>query len=121
MRTLLVALGGAAGALARYWVGLAVHSTLGSTLPWGTFSVNISGSFIVGFVMTVLANRITSGANWHFLLVTGFLGAYTTFSALEYETLSLFQQQRAPAALGYVVLSLVVGLAAVWLGTITAR
>ena len=116
MKPLMVAIGGTAGALARYWLGLALHSLLGSRFPFGTFVVNITGSFIVGFVMAVLGDQISASANWRLLIVVGFLGAYTTFSALEFETLAMIQSGRGLSALSYVVLSCVIGLAAVWLG-----
>jgi CrcB protein len=121
MKLILVAVGGAAGALARYWVGIAFHAALGPRLPWGTFVVNITGSFVVGFVMTVLGGQLSPSPNWRLLMVTGFLGAYTTFSALEYETLALIENQRGTTALFYVILSLVVGLLAVWLGCLAAQ
>jgi fluoride exporter len=121
MKIILVAVGGASGALVRYWAGIALHSALGPRLPWGTFVVNITGSFLVGFVMTILGTQISVSPNWRILIVTGFLGAYTTFSALEYETLALIENQRGPTALLYVILSLIVGLAAVWLGCVAAQ
>lgn len=121
MKLILVAFGGAAGALVRYWVGIIFYAMLGPRLPWGTFIVNITGSFIVGFVMTNLGSQLSPSPNWRLLIVTGFLGAYTTFSALEYETLSLIENHRGTTALFYVVLSLALGLAAVWLGCVVAQ
>lgn len=121
MKLILVAFGGAAGALARYWVGIAFHAALGPRLPWGTFVVNITGSFIVGFVMTILGGQLSPSPNWRLLIVTGFLGAYTTFSAFEYETLSLIENHRSMTAFLYVVLSVMVGFLAVWLGCIAGQ
>lgn len=113
MKLAAVALGGAAGCVARYLVASAVAAKLGSQWPWGTFVVNLTGSFAIGLLMSWLGPR--DGAR--LLLVTGFLGGYTTFSAFEYELLGL---KKVPAAV-YAVASVAVGYAAVWLGSAVGR
>ena len=83
---LIVMAGGAVGSLARYVTGTAIMSRFGGRFPLGTFVVNATGCFLIGVVMTVLTRETAPHPNWRFLLVTGFLGGYTTFSAFAYET-----------------------------------
>lgn len=83
----LIAIGGALGALSRYYVGYWVQSHMPkSQFPWGTFVINASGSFLLGLIMTLLTARILVSPNWRPLISIGFIGAYTTFSTFEYET-----------------------------------
>jgi len=113
---LLVAAGGALGAVARFAVATGFARRFGSGWPWGTLFINVTGSFIIA----VLAARLTS-ANLRYLLPIGFLGAYTTFSTYEFETLRLFQLGQAPGALVYVAASNLLGFGAVLLGGWVAR
>jgi CrcB protein len=110
---LWVALGGAAGATARF----AVAQWAGGrwTFPWGTFAVNLTGSLAIGLVMTLLLAR-GSDPMYRLLLVTGFLGGYTTFSAFSFEALALLEERRWDAAALYVGGSVVLGLLATALG-----
>ncbi len=110
----LVALGGALGALARYAVGTWVQGRLPqSSFPWGTFVINTTGSFVLGFVATLLTERYLVSPHWRPLVAIGFVGAYTTFSTFEYETARL---QSSWQALGNLLGSVVLGYVAVWLG-----
>jgi CrcB protein len=115
MAYLWVALGGATGAAARFAVAQWTGARWGWTFPWGTFAVNVTGSLAIGLVMTLLVAR---GADpmYRFLLVTGFLGGYTTFSAFSFEALSLLEARRWDAAALYVISSVVLGLLATALG-----
>src|SRR5215471_4451547 len=90
LRYLMIAVGGAAGAIARYVLGNYIGSRLGVRFPYGTFVINVSGSFLVGFIL-VLLSRTTASQNWRYLIAIGFIGAYTTFSTFEYETLRAIQ------------------------------
>src|ERR1700742_5196962 len=88
-RYLMVLIGGASGSLARYVVGAAIMNRVGGRFPAGTVFINITGSFLIGFLMTLLTERLAH-PNWRLLLVVGFLGGYTTFSSFEWESLGLF-------------------------------
>ena len=118
-RFILVFLGGGAGSALRYGVSLAVYKHYPGRLPLGTFVINVTGSFLAGALMTVLTRR-ASHPNWRLLLVTGFLGGYTTFSSFEYETLIAAQGGNALVALGNVLASVSLGFVAVWLGSALA-
>jgi CrcB protein len=113
---LLVAVGGALGAVARFAVATGFARRFGSGWPWGTLFINVTGSFVIA----VLAARLTS-ANMRYLLPIGFVGAYTTFSTYEFETLRLFQLGQAQGALVYVAASNLLGFGAVLLGGWVAR
>lgn len=114
MIVLLIALGGAAGALARYGVATWAFDRWGSAFPYGTLLINIVGSFILGVVMQLTHNN----ANMRAALAIGFCGAFTTFSTFSYETVSLIQNGKHLAALTNVVGSLVLCLFAVYLGLV---
>lgn len=121
MKYLWVALGGALGSIARYAVGLWIYERTGTRFPYGTFVVNVSGCFIIGFVLTILDARMGLPPAWREAIPIGFVGAYTTFSTFEFETMRLVQHGHAPSALLYVLLSVVIGYAAVWAGTAAGR
>ena len=115
MTALLVALGAAVGAPLRYVVDLWVQSLHGTVVPWGTFVVNVVGSFVLGVVGGVAA-RGGLPAGVVALAGTGFCGALTTFSTFGYETVGLARQGEWRAATANVVGSVVAGFAAVWAG-----
>src|SRR3712207_5312828 len=88
MSVLYIALGGAIGAAARYLAGLWIAARLGTSFPWGTFFVNVTGSFLIGIVLVlVVGGTLPAGARLFFAV--GILGGYTTFSSFSYETLQL--------------------------------
>ncbi|MDH2903775.1 MAG: fluoride efflux transporter CrcB [Actinomycetota bacterium] len=106
---LFVALGGFVGAPSRYLIDRAVNNRVESDLPWGTFLVNISGSFVLGLLTGLsLSNHLSSVAKA--LLGTGFCGAYTTFSTFTFETVRLVEVGQYLEATLNAVVSLVVGL-----------
>lgn len=122
MRTAVaVAVAGALGALARYGIGGLILTRTGRTFPWETFVVNMSGSFILGFLFTVMAEQLTT-ASWLRAAVTiGFVGAYTTFSTLEYESYRLLENGALGLAAANILGSVVAGLLAVYLGIVAGR
>jgi len=118
---LLIALGGALGSLARYWVGSTISGRLGARFPYGTFVINITACIIIGFCMTWLGKRADISAAWRFLVPIGFVGAYSTFSTYEWETLSTIRSGAFLLAGLYAISSLILGLVAVWGGSVLAE
>jgi len=118
---MLVGVGGFLGAIARYLVGVAVTARLGSGWPLGTFLINVTGCFLIAFFLTLTTERVTIHEGWRYFFPIGFVGAYTTFSTYEYETVRLVQSGAWAKALSYVLLSTVAGYAAVVLGFVAAR
>jgi fluoride exporter len=116
-----VGLGGIFGANARYRVGLWATDRWGTSFPWGTLLINISGSFVLGFFMTLVTERFTGRPMSRLFVATGFLGAYTTFSAFTYETVRLIQHGELVRAVAYASASLIGGVAAVVAGLVAAR
>ena len=115
-----VGVAGFFGSIARYLVSGAV-SRVNESFPWGTFVVNISGSFALGFLVAALAHRFVVHPDLRIAITVGFLGAYTTFSTLTLETFEFAETQAWGWAAINVVASLVAGLAAVWLGMLAGR
>ena len=118
---LLIAFGGALGSLARYWVGSAVANRMGVKFPYGTFVINITACAVIGFTMTLMGRRADLNPAWRFMVPVGFVGAYSTFSTYEWETLSVMRSGAFFMAALYAVGSLIVGLAAVWGGSLLAE
>ena len=118
---LLIALGGAAGSIARYWVGSTVSGRIGTKFPYGTFVINITACVIIGFSLTYLNRRVGLSPAWRFLIPVGFVGAYSTFYTYEWETLSTLRSGAFALAALYAVGSLILGLAATWCGAVLAE
>lgn len=121
MKYLLILAGGGAGSLVRYLAGSAIMSRLGGRFPMGTLAINVSGSFAIGFLMTLFTERYQPHANLRLLLVVGFLGGYTTFSSFEWESYAAIRQGGFWIGLTNIIGSVVMGYAAVWLGALLAR
>ena len=117
----LIAFGGALGSMARYWVGSTIGGRMGTKFPYGTFVINITACVIIGFSLTFLAKRVEINSAWRFLIPIGFIGAYSTFSTYEWETLSTIRTGAFLVAAVYAVSSLILGLAAVWFGSVIAE
>lgn len=115
-QVLAIAAGGALGALLRYFAVNAVAAWLGRGFPWGTLLVNVSGCLLMGVLYVLFVERSALAPEWRLGLLTGVLGAYTTFSAFSIETLQLFEEVGLVPALANVALSVVLCLLAVWLG-----
>jgi CrcB protein len=114
---LLIGAGGAIGSIARYWVGSAVSGRMGIRFPYGTLLVNITACIIIGFSLTYLGRRADLSPAWRYLFPLGFIGAYSTFSSYEWETLSTLRSGAFFLAALYALGSLVLGLIAVWCGS----
>ena len=121
LKYLLVGIGGCLGSILRFWLGSYIVSKMGTRFPYGTFVVNITGSFLVGLIFAWLTVRTSWSPNWRYLIPIGFIGGYTTFSSFEYETLRTIQDGQIGLGLLYVAASVVVGFVAVWGGMIAGR
>jgi CrcB protein len=117
----LIALCGALGCLARYFLSGWVYSLLGRSFPYGTFAVNILGAFLIGLIMELALRSTMISANLRTGLTVGFLGGLTTFSTFSYETFRLLEDGEFLVAAGNVLASVVVCLAFTWLGIVAAR
>lgn len=118
---LIIGAGGFLGAIARYLVSLWISQKWGRSFPVGTFVVNVSGSFLIGFLMSLFAERLMLNPQWRMFFIIGFLGAYTTFSTFEYETGALLRDGEWLVASMNVILSVLAGFAALKLGEGAAR
>lgn len=121
MNLMMIALGGALGAVSRFLLGNAVSKAVGSALPYGTFVINVIGCFAMGLLMTLIVDREMLPAAWRLFLCVGFLGGFTTFSSFGYEALMMLTEGRLLAVLAYVCGSVALGLVAAGLGVLCAR
>jgi CrcB protein len=121
MTYLLIGVGGFIGAITRYILAVWIGERWGRSFPLGTFVINVSGSFLIGLLMTLLAERFMVNPQWRLLLVVGFLGAYTTFSTFEYETGALLKDGELLLAGLNVVFSVLAGFIALKLGEVIAK
>ncbi len=115
---LWVALGSALGGMARFWMSGLVAERVGEVFPWGTMTVNVAGSFIIGLFGTLTAadGRFLVSPEVRVLVLVGFCGGFTTFSSFSLQTMALAQDGEWLWAGGNIVLSVLVCLVAVWLG-----
>jgi CrcB protein len=120
-RYLLIAIGAALGANARYLVGVWAGSRLGADFPYGTFIVNIVGSFVLGFLLTLGTGRLQLSPEARLLLAVGFLGSFTTFSSYAVESMNLWRDAGFWRGLVNIVGNNLVGLLATVLGAVLAR
>lgn len=116
MEYLVIGIGGFLGANARYLMAEWAAQRFGAAFPYGTFIINISGSFILGLFMAFLQDRAFIHPNYRLFFAIGFLGAYTTFSTFTYESLRLIQDGSILLGFANVFGSMIVGLLGVFLG-----
>ena len=121
MSILLVALGGALGAVLRYYLGGTALARTAAPFPTATFVINVTGSFVLGLFLTLATERVHVSPHLRLAVAVGFVGAYTTFSTFEYETFKLIENGSYLSAALNVILSVVVGFVAVALGIVAAR
>jgi fluoride exporter len=120
VRVAVLSLGGALGVNARYWLGAWISRWASPQFPWATFTINVSGSFAIGFLTMALA-RWLPHPSVRLLVVVGFLGGYTTFSTFAFDSLTLWQRGEVGLALANMVGSVAAGFVAAALGVGTAR
>jgi CrcB protein len=119
---LLVAAGGALGAVARYLVGMLMVRRLGTSWPYATLFINLSGCFFIALFLTAATERMPGlNGGWRYFFPVGFVGAYTTFSTYEYEIMKLVELRQLAPAFGYFAASNILGFGAVLLGARLAR
>jgi fluoride exporter len=121
MPLVLIAIGGAAGAVARYVLDVAVATRLVGAFPWGTLVVNLSGSFALGFLFALVVERELLPAGARGPLMIGFLGAFTTFSTLMLESWRLWEDGAVTLALGNLAGSMLLGVVALVAGLTLGR
>ena len=121
MPYLVMSLGGILGANARYLLGTWIAQRYGTSFPYGTLVINVSGSFVIGLFLTLIAERFVLHPNWRLFFAVGFLGAYTTFSTFSYESVVLLQNGGWRLGLVNLVGSVALGPIAVVMGMAVAR
>jgi len=121
MNILAIAIGGAMGSVLRFWVSHGVHSVMGREYPYGTLTVNVIGSLLMGLLYMLLTERLELGPAWRSLILVGLLGAFTTFSTFSLETLHLLDDGHIIKALTNVLTNVVFCIAAVWMGVFIGR
>jgi CrcB protein len=120
---LAVAVGGALGSVARFWLAGVMAAVTGPQFPWGTLLINVLGSFVIGLVggMTVAPARVAMHPEVRLFLMTGVCGGFTTFSAFSLQTLELLQAGEIVPAFGYIVGSVVLCVVATYCGWVLGR
>ena len=121
LQYLLVAIGGALGSVSRFAIGRLSYSYFHHDWPWATFGVNAAGSFAIGMIYVLIAEKSALHADGRYLLMVGFLGAFTTFSTFALETVALFESGRGLLALSYVMMTLLSCVLGCWLGMLLMR
>ncbi|MFT5484157.1 MAG: CrcB protein [Halieaceae bacterium] len=113
---LFIALGGAGGAVGRYLVTNAIHTLAPGKFPWATLSVNFAGSFCIGIMYVLIAERAAIHSDWRNIVIVGFLGAFTTFSTFSLETFNLIEDGQMVMAVFYTLGSVIICVLAAGLG-----
>ncbi|SCB56562.1 camphor resistance protein CrcB [Rhizobium aethiopicum] len=121
IQALLVAVGGAIGSVLRYYVGKWALRLMGPAFPWGTLAVNVVGCFVIGVFAELIARRFNASIELRLLLITGFLGGFTTFSAFSLDAISLFEGGNTVAGGVYIAASVGLSMAAVFAGLAIMR
>jgi CrcB protein len=120
-RIAAIAAGGAGGAVARYLINISLLQNFFKPFPFPTFFINITGSFLIGFLLILLTDKLQINENLRYGVLVGFLGAYTTFSTFELEIWTLVEESRFLTAFLYLFLSVAVGFAGVVSGVWLAK
>ncbi|MGD8407722.1 MAG: fluoride efflux transporter CrcB [Thiohalophilus sp.] len=121
LQIIFIAVGGALGSVFRFALSTGVYQWLGRGFPYGTLTVNVLGSLLMGFLYIVLLERSSLGPEWRALILIGLLGAFTTFSTFSLETLNLIESGALLKAAMNILLSVVLCLFAAWAGMLGGR
>ena len=116
-----IAAGGATGALMRYWMSNGIYVLLGRGFPYGTLTVNVTCSLLMGFLYVFMIERMDISVEWRAGLMIGLLGAFTTFSTFSIETLNLLESGEQLKAALNILLSVTLCILGCWLGMIVGR
>jgi len=116
-----IAAGGATGALMRYWMSNGIYALFGRGFPYGTLTVNVVGSLLMGFCYVFMIERMDVSVEWRAALMIGLLGAFTTFSTFSIETLNLLESGEQLKAALNILLSVTLCIIGCWLGIIVGR
>lgn len=120
-RYLLIAVGGAFGAMLRYFIGVQAVERFGPRFPIGTLSINLSACFAIGFILEYLNHRTGINPAWRYAFAVGFIGAFSTFSTFEWEAWSDFTNGAFWIGMSYIAVSVIAGLVMVSVGSLTAQ
>lgn len=121
IQLILIAAGGATGALLRFWVSTSTHALLGTNFPYGTLTVNVGGSLVMGILYVFLFERMDVNPELRAALTIGLLGAFTTFSTFSIETLNLIEAGEQLKAGANMLLSLSLSIVGCWFGLVLGR
>lgn len=121
IKTLVIFVGGGIGSVLRYLVSGWMYALLGADFPFGTFAVNIVGSLIIGFFLTIAEDRFLVSPDLRAFVAIGIVGGFTTFSTFTYETLGLFRDGSFFIGATNIIASITVALLAAWLGTLLGK
>jgi len=121
IKLLAIGFGGFLGSILRYVVAKSVDGKINGSFPWGTLTVNVVGSFIIGFVYMLAMRKVGITENWRLFLGAGFCGGFTTFSAFAWENVSLLDQKLIGTSLIYIGSSIVIGMLAIVAGGWVSR
>lgn len=118
---LIVGLGGFLGSVARYAASISIDQKMNASFPYGTFSVNLVGAFILGLVYGWASQHASNSSNVKLFLITGFCGGFTTFSAFAFENFNLLNNRLTSVSIAYSMTTLILGVLLVWAGIMITR
>ncbi|CUU04570.1 CrcB protein [Candidatus Kryptobacter tengchongensis] len=118
LKFIIAGLGGFVGAGLRYFLSTFTYKILGTDFPYGTFVVNVLGSFLIGLFMGLIDRGLIISSNWRIFIAVGLLGGFTTFSSFSYETVELLKQGSMLTAIANITYTILNCLAATWLGEV---
>jgi len=116
-----IGIGGAVGSILRYLTSILVSKYWANQFPLATLITNVLGCFVIGLFIGILEKNNLANSSLKWFLVTGFCGGYTTFSTFGFENYSLFQSNNSILAFGYIAMSVLLGIFAVWLGLFVSK